>query len=305
MKDALKSFALVTFAVLFCLLLVWFYLRTNARAVAPKPAHDHPFVTGHPADGSIWLIADAGGAAERPANTFIAFDFAASLDPNLILWADVRPTRDGVLVLMREQELASTTNGKGWVGYTDYKDLENLDAAYNWKDSSGAFAYRGQGAKIPTLKELLARYPERRFILNFRDYKPGLDTKIADAIDEAKAGNRVLIQSEQNGLLKDLREKKPEWLFGTSYAQITQLMLLLPLGLEAYAPIKGDVFVSEIARSGRTLVSDDVIQEMHRRHIKVIVGPVNNTDEALKLRDQGVDGLITDAPTQLLKMLKP
>jgi glycerophosphoryl diester phosphodiesterase len=32
---------------------------------------------------------------------------------------------------------------------------------------------------------------------------------------------------------------------------------------------------------------------------------VNNTDEALKLRDQGVDGLITDAPTQLLKMLKP
>lgn len=302
MKDALKSFALTTFAIILCLVLVWFYLKMKAAATPVPPAQPQAFMKDVSPEHPL-IIAKGGGGGERPPNTLIAFDHAAALDPRLVFWADIRPTRDGVLVAYREQSLEAATNGRGWISFTDYSAITNLDAAYTWKDATGATPYRGQGARISTLKELLARYPDRRFVLNFRDYKPGLDDKIIAVIDEAKAGGRVLIQSEQNGLLKDLREKKPEWLFGTSYAQVTQLMLLLPLGLEAYAPIKGDVYVTSVERNGRELVSDAVIAEIHRRQMKILAGPVS-ADEALILQEKGVDGIITDDPSALMARLR-
>lgn len=303
MKDALKSFGLVTFTILLCLIFVWIYLRNKALNKPLPPPHEHAFLTANKdPKGTPYLIAYGGGSAERPPNTLPAFDHAASLHPEMILWADLRPTRDGVLVAFREESLSSTTDGKGWISFTDYADVEKLDAAFNWTDESGATPYRGQGVKVPTLKELLARYPNRRFILNFRDYKPGLDDKIIAVINEAKAGDRVLVQSEQNGFLKDLREKQAVWLFGTSHAQVTQLLILLPLGLEGLAPVKGDVYVSETSRRGRDLVSPEVIAEMHRRRKPVFAGPASR-EEALELRAHGVEGLISGDPRELITLL--
>jgi glycerophosphoryl diester phosphodiesterase len=304
MMGALKSLALITVSIFLSLLLVWILLRGRALNEPVPPPHQHPFLTANKSpQNTPYLIAYGGGSDERPENTIAAFDHAASLSPDLIFWVDVRPTRDGVLVAFRDESLSSTTNGTGWISFTDWTEVEKLDAGYTWVDpETKAPTFRDQGLHIPTLKDLLARYPERRFVINLRDYKPGLDDKIIQVIDEAKAGDRVLIQSEQNGFLKDLREKRAMWLYGTSYAQVTQLQLLLPLGLEAMAPIKGDVYVSEFARRGRDLVSPEAIAEMHRRHKPVFAGPIA-PEQAVALFARGVDGLISAKPSALVKLL--
>lgn len=298
MNSAIKNFALVSLAVLLSLVLVWFYLRGKALSETPPTPHPSVFLNGAPSGGPE-VIAYRGGSGERPENTWLAFDHAASLSPHLILWADIRPTKDGVLVAFYGKELATTTSGSGWVGYTDFADIAKLNPAVKFQNEEGQFPYRDVQTQIPTLKELLERYPQHRFILNFSDYKPGIETRIIAVIDEAKAGSRVLIQSEESGLLKDLREKKPEWLFGTSQAQIIQMRMLEAVGLEALAPLKGDVYITEVSKGRRVLLSPAVIKEIKRRHMKIFAGPVDSREEALRLHDLGVDGIIATQPSEL------
>jgi glycerophosphoryl diester phosphodiesterase len=301
MKEALKSLSLILIAIFISLFFIWFYLRNRALSEPVPPPLPTPFTQNQKAK-TPFLIAYQGGGNERPPNTLPAFDHAAELNPDLILWADIRPTADGVLVAFNSENLASTTDGSGWISFTNFADLDKLDAAAKWRDSENHESFKGQGVKIPTLETLLTRYPTRRFVLNFRDYKPGLDQKIIEIIEKANASERALIQSEQNGLLKDLHEQRPNWLYGTSQAQITQLTMLLPFGLEAMAPFKGDIFVSELKSQRRNLVSDSTIAEVHRRQKLIFTGPVTYT-EALELKARGVDGFISSQPTELLQIL--
>lgn len=300
MKNALKSFFGITVLVLIGSCLTWFYLKGRALSQAIQPPPSHPFLTRQPTHLPFW-IAYQGSSADLPPNTFAAFDAAAAIDPHLILWVDVRFTKDGTLVAFSEQDLASTTNGTGWVSYTGIGEVETLDAGAKFRSAAGDFPFRGKGLRIPKLKDVLERYPGRRLVLNFRDYRPGIDDRIITLIDEAKAGDRVLIQSEQDGILKDLREKRPLWLFGTSQARVTQLRMLTALGLEAMAPLKGDVYVSEVRRGGNELLDDSVITEIHRRRMKILVGPVDDRAEAEALLARGVDGIITRRPVELMR----
>lgn len=295
MKSALKSFVLITISVIFCTCVAWIYLRAQALNATLQTPIQHPFLQSQP-PSQPFLIAYEGGNKERPENTLLAFDHAASLDPHMILWADIRQTRDGVLVAFREQDLSTTTDGKGWIGFTDYKDLSHFNAAAKYKDENGANPYLLTGAHIPTLKELLERYPNR-FVLNFRDYQTGMDDRIIETIDQAKAGDRILIQSEQDGILKTLREKKPTWLFGTSQARVTQLKILASIGLEAMAPLKGDVYVTEVEINHNQVLTDAMIGELKRRKMPIFVGPVASVEQAKELLARGANGIITSQPS--------
>lgn len=301
MKSAFKSFTLITISVFICLGFTWLYLRGKGYGKTVLEPVDHPMINQTIPIGEYpYLIAYQGGSKERPENTILAFDHAASLHPNLLLWVDVRPTRDEELVAFSGQNLSRTTNGEGWIGYTDYKDIADLDAAYHFQDETGQFPYRGQGIKIPKLQEILERYPDRQFILNIQDYKPGLDQRIVELIDALNAGSRIIIQSKENGLLKDLREKKSMWAFGTSQAQITQMRMLISIGLESMAPIKGDVYISETQKNEIPLLPDTTIYELQRRKIKIFAGPVASQDDAQLLVKKGVQGIITARPSALV-----
>lgn len=303
MRDAFKNFTLITVAVLICLVLAWFYMRGKALSEPLQEPVKHPFLN-QPVAGEPYLIAYGGGAGERPENTFLAFDHAASLDPNIILWADVRPAGDGSLVVFRDAELASTTDGNGWIGYTDPKPLTALNAAAKFKDESGQNPYLNAGAKIPTLRELLERYPKHRFVLDFHDYREGYDAKIIEAIDAAKAGDRILVQSAEDGVLKALREKKPEWLFGTSQARAVQLKMLSSIGLEPMAPLKGDVFVTDLKINHNEMLNNTMIAELKRRRMPIFAGPADTGDAARALLSRGVVGIITNRPESVLPAIK-
>ena len=249
------------------------------------------------------IIAYQGDSLSAPPNYLPAFEKACALDPNIVLWADVRPTMDGTLVVFEPKDVSSETNGSGWMQFTKDVDLEKLDAGFRFtKDQGQTFPFRGQGLKVLTLKELLAHFPERFFILNFQDYKAGLDERILAVIDEAKAGDRVLISSPEDGILRDLRARRPTWVFGTSQAQATVLLMLSELGLEAAAPIQGDVFVGPSAQGASLFhLSDRIINEIHRRKMKIVLGPAVDGDQARQWRDEGLEGIVTRHPSSLFK----
>ena len=192
-------------------------------------------------------------------------------------------------------------------GLPTFEEASKLpDHVVIWADihldpSHQLVASQGDGTTVG-LKELLASQPSRRWILNFNGNRPGMPDAIVASIDESKAGDRILVQSPEDGLLKELRERRPRWIFGTSRQQTTIMTMLSSIGLEAAAPVRGDVYVAEWEkRRGKIDLSKRVVDEIHRRRLRVIVGPVDEKAEADAFIAKGVDGVLVSRPELFLE----
>src|ERR1051326_4129378 len=77
-----------------------------------------------------------------------------------VLELDVTPPADGVPVLLHDPSLDRTTNQSGQVRARTSTELSAVDAGYRFTPDGGAsFPWRGRGCGIPTLREVLERYP--------------------------------------------------------------------------------------------------------------------------------------------------
>jgi glycerophosphoryl diester phosphodiesterase len=108
------------------------------------------------------VIAHRGASAIAPENTLAAFRLAHEAGA---LWVecDVKLTRDGAPIIMHDDTLDRTTDGKGNVADMDWADVQKLDAGV-WFDA------RFRGERVPQLAEAL------RFILD-HDMRLNLEIK--------------------------------------------------------------------------------------------------------------------------------
>src|SRR5262245_36006639 len=79
------------------------------------------------APASIWIVAHRGAKNIAPENTIAAFDAAADIGANYVE-LDVRPTKDGEIILMHDRTVDRTTNGKGEVTDFTLAEIRRLDA---------------------------------------------------------------------------------------------------------------------------------------------------------------------------------
>ncbi len=262
---------------------LWVYMR-DAGLNKPISPVRHPFFDDRPEE-KRFLIADPR-KTDRPFVSLDEIKETTAIHPNLILWLDVAMTGDGTLVVMRDLTAPAARPGAPLPLVSFARDEE-----------------LGVGASVPRLSDALAAVPNHRLVLNIREYRPTADEKLVTEIENAKAGDRVLIQSDIDGFLRDMRSRRAAWLFGTSQAQITQLLMLLPFGLETSAPLKGDVYVTPASRDRSWLVKPEVVAEIHRRDRRVFAGPIDDETTVERLLELGVDGLITTRPEAFLRFL--
>ena len=291
MLASIRQLILVTIGIILCIFVTWFLLLEYGESKVLQEPTKHPFLTellnNRPA------IVCYAGDAEFPDNTLEGFAAALEKNPNAILWADVRPAADGTLMLFRETDFALTTDGHGWVDYTEPRDIAKLNAGYFFKDTTGQLKFRDHPLRIPTLVEFLRRFPKQKLVLNFLNNRPGLDEKITSLIDQEKASARILIQSPEEGLLRDLRQEKPDWLFGASRARNTQLKMLASVGLASLASFGGDLYVSEYQIGQNIMFNDEIRSELQRRKLPFIIGPIQDKSLAQSLIQSGARGIIT------------
>jgi glycerophosphoryl diester phosphodiesterase len=92
-------------------------------------------------------VAHRGASARAPENTLAAFKEAIRLDADAIE-IDVHLSADGVPVVIHDDTVDRTTNGRGPVASIACRDLKRLDAGA-W------FSSRFRGERIPTLEEAM------------------------------------------------------------------------------------------------------------------------------------------------------
>jgi len=93
------------------------------------------------------VLAHRCGGLSAPENTLSGLRAAAGRGYRAVEF-DAKLTRDGVVILMHDDTLDRTTNGRGPVAQTDWAALRRLDAG-SWQHP------RFKGERIPTLAQAL------------------------------------------------------------------------------------------------------------------------------------------------------
>lgn len=292
----MKRFAALILGLLIPTLLIGFTLRMKGLAerhqALPHPMNDKDF----------YYIAYQAGSKEAPANTWEAIDEVRKQSWQIVLWLDVHQTRDGQLVLFGEDYLETQTEGQGHIGFHTWEQVRALDAGYRFKSGDG-FPYRGKGLKIRTLEDTLKQYPDSEFVLNIKANSAKIDLEVTALIEKLQAGNRVILTSPYEFVLKSLRSQKPLWMFGIGLAQLTRLAMFAAVHLEPVIPITGDILITPPTAHTR-LLDETVIREIQRRKKKVIPW-VAETKQWDMYREMKVDGILTDAPSKFIFLVNP
>ena len=246
-------------------------------------------------------IAHRGASGDYPENTMLSFERAFEEGADA-LELDVRLTGDNEVVVFHDETLDRTTNGKGNLKDFSLKELQKLDAAYNF-DASNNFPYRGKGIRIPTLKEVLSHFNHKPIVIEVKKTGKYIAVQLEKIIKKAGAANRVLIASYDSQTKKRIRRLLPFTVSAASRGEIINFHLKSKFGcshLIKYYPF--DALYLPITYKGIRVLTPHLIRAAQRQGIPIHVWTINNIAEMETLLDWGVQGILTDYPSVLNKV---
>ena len=275
------------------------HVTTSAAPVAKGLSH--PFFVA--ARNRPEVIAHRGGAGEWPAETKFAFTEAVKIGVD-VLEMDVHLTKDQHLVLMHDQTVDATTNGRGPIGKSTLAQLKKLDAGYRWTNNGGkTFPYRRKGITIPTLKETFEAFPQMRMNIEMKPSSLSPVKALSNLIREHGMTDRVLVASSSDQLLEEFRKISPGVATSMSASELAHFLLTKTLP-EADTPQREpDALQSKERISFVQLLNKTVVDSAHGLKLPVHAFTVNKVPDMKRMIDLGVDGIITDYPSRLLNLV--
>jgi glycerophosphoryl diester phosphodiesterase len=121
-------------------------------------------------------------------------------------------------------------------------------------------------------------------------------------IDRAGMRRRVLIASEHQEPIDELRARAPNMPTNFARRDIAAFLASLPPGAVAYVP-RGDALQLPPEHNSWKLVTAESVAAAHRIGVEVHVWTVNDETEMRAFLALGVDGIITDYPSRLVGLL--
>ena len=233
----------------------------------------------------IW--AHRGSSGFAPENTMPAFEVAKELDVDGIE-LDVQMTKDGELVVIHDETINRTSDGKGWV--KDFT-LEQL-RKFNFAKNKPGFGF----VSIPTLREVYELFQDTDYVINVElktsvvPYE--IEEKVHELTVEMGMEDRVLYSSFSHSSVKKMQnyvtKEKTAFLFCDGW-----------LDVASYGAAHG---VQALNPAIYYLEMKELVQECHNNDMQVNVWTVNEEEHALRLRDMGVDTIITNHPGKMREL---
>jgi glycerophosphoryl diester phosphodiesterase len=240
------------------------------------------------------VFAHRGGCALGPENTIAAFDrgLAAGADG---LELDVRFSADGVVVVCHDETLDRTTDGSGPVSAKTAAELSRVDAGYHFTDAAGQHPFRGRGVAVPTLREVLERYPNALMIVEMKADTAEMASAVVAEVQRAAAVDRVCAAGYGSRSLAAAREVLPEMASSASRMEVRLALYRSWAAWPVSQPAYDGYQVPEHAGSLR-IVSPRFIRHAHRAGLGVQVWTVDDEPDMRRLLGWGADALISNRP---------
>ncbi len=221
------------------------------------------------------IIGHRGARSLAPENTVSAIEKALEFGASYVE-LDVRITKDDILVILHDEKLNRMTNGAGFLSQTEYSELSELKVK--------------RKEAVPKLADILETFGGKcGIILDIKTRKAMIPAykvvKKADMLD------RVIFTSKDGiavAQLKDKEKARTGYSCDDRKANIMQVAKIL--GTCAIFP-------------EYKLVSQELVDKAHENDMEVFVWTINCPIKMKKLALLDVDGIITDRPDKLQKVL--
>jgi glycerophosphoryl diester phosphodiesterase len=249
------------------------------------------------------VFAHRGGGGLYPENTLEAFKYSAAMGVD-VLELDVHSTSDGALVVMHDSQVDRTTNGSGRVAAMTLAELKKLDAGFHFTPDDGkTFPFRGKGVTIPTLQEIFDALPAKTFNIEPKQVEPSVTKPLCEILRTRKMTDKVIVGSFRQTAIDEFRAACAEVATAATPAEVRDFLALYKVGLGAsYSPPMQVLQIPERLGSLQ-IVSEDFIGTARRLNLKVHVWTINDPVDMQRLIEMKVDGIMTDYPDRLLKLL--
>jgi glycerophosphoryl diester phosphodiesterase len=250
-------------------------------------------------------IGHRGSAGDAPENTLESFARALRAGA-AILESDVHLTRDGVPVLIHDDDVGRVTEGSGAVRELELAELQRLDAGWRFSPDAGGHPFRGRGLRIPTLAEALAALPGARFNLELKEDLPGIVERTLAVVREAGREELTLLTAAEDALMARLREVVARATARVAIGASTGDVLdFVRTALTGERPQPGPMALQIPAEfAGRPLATRELVAHAHAHEVQVHVWTVNDPSEMARLLDLGVDGIVSDHPARAVPICR-
>lgn len=234
------------------------------------------------------IIAHRGSRGTKPENTLVSFQEAVTVHSDGIE-LDVHLSKDGEVVVIHDETVDRTTNGKVCVKDLTLKQLKDLDAG-SWFDK------RYSHCKIPTLQEVLDLLKEYRFVgvLNIElktdvfQY-PEIEEKVLSLTGPYLADVTIIYSSFHFDTLKKIKALQKEADIALLFSKTGKNVFELGEGV----PVGGWHPKFSILRS---------LPPFEASQIPLRVWTVNRKVEMQVCLRRNIDSMITDFPERALQM---
>ena len=241
-------------------------------------------------------IAHRGFSSQAPENTSAAFDKAIEND-FFYIETDVQLTSDNIPVIIHDDTVDRTSNGKGKVSEKTLSDIKKLDFG-SW------FSPKFKDQKILTLSELLKNYNNKiHLVLELKSQQSELCKQIAALIENESwdkiAGNPMtqipgltIISFHLEQILRSI-ELMPVVRHGWLVGELTDtdIDIASKLGIQGIFP-------------NAKLVSEHSISYAKEKGLFVAVWGIQNAEEVVMLKKIGISAVTSDWPDKIQEYIK-
>ena len=265
------------------------------RGRARKLRRAHPVLEGGPL-----LIAHRGGSALAPENTLPAFLSAARTWGADMMELDVHATADGHCVVIHDATVDRTSDGSGAVADMSLAQLSEFDAGYHFtRDGGVTFPFRAKGVRVPSIVEVFEALPEMRYTIEVKH--GSAQRPLFDAIERFGVAHRVVAAGMYD---RDRTQfARHRGAVSASTEQARTFITAHRLHVERFIATPFDVVQLPETHNGNRVVTPRLVRALHRRGIPLHVWTVNEAADMERLLDWGIDGIVTDRPDILGRVL--
>jgi len=256
-------------------------LCADAKPSERQNAASLPFFAGLP---PTLVLAHRGASQQAPEHSVQAYALALSEGAD-VLELDLRSTSDRVLVVAHDATLERT-----------------LGLPQRWSQLSWAEAQALAGAKAPPrLDDVLERFPEAHLNLELKDEDLAVARRLAELIRTAGVERRVLVASMHAPMLREFRQASHGTVAtSASFREALGFYACYLIGQRCavdYAALQ----LPSLGWLGNT--RPDFIAHVHQQGLVVHYWTVDDEAEQRALLAAGADGIITNRPDTLSRLI--
>jgi|TARA_Y100000780_G_C13695685_1_gene421698 glycerophosphoryl diester phosphodiesterase len=220
-----------------------------------------------------------GARNEAPENTMAGFQHIVDMGLTAVE-LDIHASKDGQIVVIHDETLERTTQGKGRVSDKTLQELKQLDA--------------GEGEKIPTLKEVLDFLKPYQFEVQIEIKDPKVVAPLIDLFKEwdEKERERLIIISFDHRTIYKVKNQIPT----LKTAAILYGYPLDPCSVVKAARADGLSVNIEF-------VDKDLADKLKEEGLTLTVWNANTKEHWEQIKDIPIDYLATDNPSDLLQWI--